>query len=104
MISNTELQNAYVELYKILRNYIWDYNTVVKIADLEIACFQTCPNLGEVKFQLSRLKLSCINTIHEDEDLLGAFDEFDELLNSSNTYYVKIDKVNEVIQNEDNEE
>ena len=37
MIAAAIIQSAYNELYKELRNYIWDYDTVVKIAELEAA-------------------------------------------------------------------
>ena len=40
MIAAAIIQSAYNELYKELRNYIWDYDTVVKIAELAPAISQ----------------------------------------------------------------
>lgn len=105
MIRSSDIQNAYVELYKTLRVYIWDYMIVCAIADLEIACFETCPNIPNIKQLLRELKVKIPNTLSKDEDMQAAFDEFEELLNDSNdTYCVILNRVEETKDYEDFEE
>jgi hypothetical protein len=95
----------YVNLYKIIRNYIWDFKTVCQIADLELSCYESCPNIGNIKVRLQTLKQSMFNTIQDDDDLREAFEQFEELLeDSNNTYYCPLERVNEVVDYENYEE
>ena len=49
MISAKQIQNAYVDLYEKLREYIWPAHVVSKIADLEISVYRAFPDLIEIK-------------------------------------------------------
>lgn len=104
MIWNVELQNEYNNLYILLREYIWDFNIVCKIADLEISCYQTCPDIPIIKEQLSKLKYAISNTVRDNEDLQEEFDIFEDLLDKSNdTYYADIPIVQATVQKSESE-
>lgn len=105
MIRNVDIQNEYVDLYTLFRNYIWDYSTVCKLADLEVRCHETCPDIPKIQESLWKLKSDIINTLHDDEEMLAVFDEFEDLLESSNNeYYVDLPSVQEVIQEDEFED
>lgn len=87
-----------------MRNYIWDFDTVCALADLEEASYTTCLDLDEVTRALNRLKVRCVEQIREDEELEAVFDAFTEGLDTDGTY-VKLYQVKEVVpEDEDFEE
>lgn len=90
MISAKQLQNAYNKLYKGLRNYIWPGTVVDQIADLEVACYRTFPDLQEVRNSYNKLKVSFFKYIDEDEDVENAFELFQEILDSSSDLFAKL--------------
>lgn len=105
MIRNVDIQNEYVDLYKLFRDYIWDYSVVCKLADLEVRCYETCPNIPGIQESLWKLKSSILNTLQDDDEMVEAFDEFEKLLeDSNNEYYVDIPIVKETIQEKDRED
>lgn len=100
MISNKDLQRGYINLYKQLRNYIWDFKTVVKIAALETATHQTCPDLEEIRREFRLLRQEVSEVANEDEEFNAELESFEDLIESSDTTYSKLKIVEEVIPNE----
>lgn len=98
MLSYTEIQSAYVELYIQLRKYIWDFKTVEKIADLEVAVYRTFPDVEDLSKKLSDLNLDIRSTCAEDADLNSAVDNFFDVLDTEASLYAKLNQVREVIQ------
>ena len=90
MISAKQIQTYYNRLYKCLRVYIWPGNVVSEIADLEVACYQVFPNLQVVRHAFNKLRVSVFRYIKDDEDLIQAFDDFQELLDSSSELFAKL--------------
>jgi len=101
MISYADIQNSYNKLYKEVRKYLWDFPAVEALADLEIACYRTCQDLPEISQALDKFLLYAHDIQVEDEDLDKAVINFQKLINSDDTTYVKLNKVNEVISSED---
>ena len=101
MVNQAEIKQAYYDIYSALRNYIWPYNIVEGIAELEISAMQTCPNIPQIRGNLYGLKSALLDTIESDEQLSKAFDNFNNVL-SADDYYVKLNAVNEVVADENN--
>lgn len=101
MISNSELQLAYNDLYVQVRKYIWDFYTVNLLAELEVQTYTTCPDMNKLRSAFHEFKQSIFSTLKEDEDLRAAVDAFEELIDSDDATYAKLTKVNEVIEHED---
>ena len=97
MINTADMQNAYIDLYKELRRYIWGYDVVEAIANLEIATYQTCPDMDVIKSRYNELEYLVKYVANDDEDLREALDDFNEVLNSGHTTYTLLRQVNEVI-------
>ena len=99
MIAAAIIQNAYNDLYKQLRNYIWEYDTVVKIADLEVAAYMAFPDINKVRWAYNQLAsdVSTSDIWADDEDLQKAFDNFEEKLDGADTIYYGLFVPEEVV-------
>ena len=84
MITATNLQSAYNALYKEVRRYIWDFETVSALADLEVETYQVFPDMEQLskKFATFKRYVDATDVLRDDEDVKKAFDEFEELINS----------------------
>ena len=98
MINIHDIQLAYNELYRCIREYIWDIKTVEKLAELEIAVYQTCPDIYEIRKQFSLLRIETREIEDEDEDLHAAYEDMSELILSSDETYVKLYKVDTEVE------
>ena len=105
MIAAAILQSAYNDLYKELRNYIWDYNTVEKLADLETAVYMVFPNLDNVRHALNRLEteVRASDIYEDDEQLQRVIERFENKLDGVDAIYYGLDVPQEVIENDDKE-
>jgi len=101
MLTSPDLQQAYIEMYKALREYIWEFRTVETLANLEIATFAAFPNLLKVKQLYSELKLLTNEVAAEDKGLEKSIKKFGDLLENVDSLYLKPYVVNEVIQDAD---
>lgn len=99
MISAAELQYAYVKLYAQLRKYIWNFDTVTLIAELEVACYQLFPDIDKVKDLLAKLHRAVKTVESDDEDMKKTFDKFEDLLKdvTDEDRYAKLNWVQEVV-------
>lgn len=101
MINTSELQQAYIDLYVQLMRYIWDYSSVQILARLEIATYKRFPDVDEVRRYLNLLRMSARTVTRDDEDVMNAFDDFQDVLDSiddNSAMYAKLDEVEEVIK------
>ena len=90
MITSKQLQSAYVDLYEVLREYIWPSYVVNSLADFEISVYKAFPDLDEVRSNYSKLKYECLRFITDDIELQTEFDNFYDVLNSSTILYHKL--------------
>lgn len=97
MVTSTQLQNKYIKLYENIRNYIWSYEVVNLLADLEIETFKALPDIIQIKSFLDKLHIETRNVCKEDEDLEQSFVDFEQTLEDSDEVCYTITQVNEVI-------
>lgn len=97
MISYADIQVQYNNLYREVRRYMWSFPAVQDLADLEIACYQTCPNLSAIRSAFIKFRQYASELMREDEDLKAQFDAFQDLIDSDNTTYAKLMQVKEVL-------
>ena len=97
MISFADIQVAYNNLYKQVRKYLWDFQAVEALADLEIACYRTCQDLHEISSALNRFVTYTLEVRREDADLDKAINDLQSLIDSDTSTYAKLNRVNEVI-------
>lgn len=97
MISSLRIQSAYVDMYTQVRKYIWDFSTVEKLADLEVAVYKAFPSIQEISNCFDKLRLDLKLKENDDADLKNACEAFSNMLDSNNEIYLKVYQVNEVI-------
>lgn len=90
MINAKLLQNAYVKLYKELREFLWDMPVIELIAELEVATFTAFPDIEDISNKLKKLSQLGKSIIEEDNDLKLRIDEFEKLLEEQPTVYASL--------------
>ena len=102
MMSLTDLTRQYVKFYAALRKYIWPYDTVEKLAELEIAIYNRFPDKDEIKSKFESLYRDIQLECREDEELSLAAQSLRDEIYSTDAMYSLIDRVNEVYDYENN--
>lgn len=96
MTNSNEIQTAYNNIYKAMRQYIWEFEAVNALADFEVECYQAFPDLLKLNQKYNRLKLYAKNCF-DDKEFKKPFDDFEKLLKNTDGLFVKLTQVNEVI-------
>ena len=96
MISSVDVQNAYINLYKKLREYIWSAPVIEIIADLETAVYEVFPNMEDIRKQFKLLKYELYEVLRDDEEMQEAVDAFEDIISDEITYS-RLNKVQEVL-------
>ena len=97
MISAAQIEKAYNDLYNQFRKYIWDFDTVVALAELETSCYTAFADLDKLRKLLKDLYKLAKDVVKEDEDFQDAFDAFEELIKKDSDIYVKLNVLREVM-------
>ena len=80
MISNIDIKRQYIDLYKNLRKYMWDYKFVCCLVDLEDSVLKKFPNMSDVRKNVNKLYSMCKTSRSCDEDLQRAFIDMKNLV------------------------
>lgn len=99
MVNSSDIQLAYVDLYKQIRRYVWDIDSVELIARIEDEANKSFPDLGKLNNLLDKLKkISKDNDL--DKELLDCIDNFKNILVdvNSNDVYTSIISFKEIVQ------
>lgn len=99
MVNSSDIQLAYIDLYKNIRKYIWDLDSVELIAKIEDEANKSFPDVRNLNHLLDQLKqISKENKI--DKELLNSIDDFKHIISdvTSDDIYTSIISFKEVIQ------
>lgn len=96
MIKTSEIQHVYIDLYKEMRRYIWNFKVVENLAKLEVSVYEACPDIFDIRNKFSVLRSSVLDVISKDEELRSAFDKFFDVISSEDEVGYKLYYVNEV--------
>lgn len=93
------MQKSYNKLYTQFRNYVWEFDIIESLADLEVEIYQTFPDMGKVKSKYKKLRqeVSYTGAFQHYEELKEAFDTFEESLDEADELYVNIKSFKEVV-------
>lgn len=97
MVSYATIRTAYNDVYAEMRKYIWGFPAVEALADVEVASYETCVDLDNLRSLFYRLRQHTREVEFEDTDLKKALDAFQEIIDNDNEVFVKLNKVNEVV-------
>ena len=109
MTCSIELQNAYVDLYGYMRNYIWDLDVVEMLADVEVDTYDAFINIEKLDRDFQRLydEIEDAAKENDDKELLDSADAFKKLIDDakeSSSAYLDLYKVQEVAIDRDGKE
>lgn len=106
MIAAAIIQSAYNDLYKQLRNYIWEYETVVKIANLEVASYMAFPDIDDIRRAYSELKsdVTSSDVWSDDKELQKSMDRFEEKLDGADQIFYGLSVPKEIVDNQGSDE
>ena len=94
--SSILLRNAYDNLYKQLRRFIWSFDDVEKIADLEVISYTAFPDIDKLRKTFQSLRSSFREI--EDDDFQEEVKSFQDFINKADKFYLKVDVPNEVLK------
>ena len=97
MINSITIQTEYQKLYAQVRRYLWPFDVVEILAELEIACYQAFPSVQDIREKFSKLQRELSDTAKNDEELQKSLTDFENVINSDDTTYLTLNKVREVI-------
>lgn len=103
MVSYADIRNAYIDLYREMRRYIWDFRIVEQLVEVEIDSFQTCVDMDKLREDLRLLRQHINEVISDDEDLKDAIDAFQDIVDNETETFAKLYQVSEVLPNENSE-
>ena len=106
VITSSDIQVKYEQLYQFLMDYLWEFHVVQSIANLELAIFKRFPDKDEMLRCLRELKLNISSTYNElaedDEvDFRDAVDELEDTINAYEDAGCELYSVEEVIDDPD---
>ena len=103
MITLQDLTRQYVKLYEYVRNYIWPFDTVQDLAELEIAIYNRFPDIEDVKSKFNKFYQDIRIECNEDEELNRQVEALRDIINSEDIIYSLLYRVNEVYDYENTE-
>ena len=76
MISSIDIRRLYINLYKELRNYFWDYNFIKLLLELEEVALNKFPDMKKLRNLTDKL----YNEAKSARDLQNIFLKFKQLI------------------------
>ena len=88
IVTSSDIQNNYQKLYTYLMDFLWDFDVFEKIAELEIAIFDTFPDKDKMLKCLQELQYDIKDTYEDlaENDDPGFEDAFEALQKSIDDY------------------
>lgn len=86
VITSSDIQVCYEQLYEFLMDFLWEFQVVQALANLEIAVFKRFPDKDEMLRCLRDLKVNISQTYNElnkddKPEFKEAFDKLEEAIN-----------------------
>ena len=99
MILSSTLQVAYNKFYVAMREYVWPFDIIQELADLEISIYQRFPDLDSVRSNFKHLKDSIMRSdvYKDDENLQRAINSLEDSIDESDEVYYDISVYKEVV-------
>ena len=110
MICSVDFQNAYNELFALMRNYIWDLDVVEMLADVEVATYDAFLDIEKLNRCFQRLYPEVMDVAkdNDDDEMKKCADAFkkmiEDAINNEESAYLDLYKVQEAAVHEDGKE
>lgn len=94
----TFLQTLYNKLYAEFRNYVWEFDIVELLSDLEIEVYQVFPDVDKLNSKFQKLKRQVSFTdAFQDDSLKDVFINFENAICDIDRLYADLRSFKEVI-------
>lgn len=96
MTNQKEFQRAYNKLYKQMRKYVWSFDIVCVLADIEFGCYTLFVRDDSLKKNIDKLGQLIATTLKEDKDLTAAYNKLRNLIYDKQDVFVRLQRMKEV--------
>ena len=76
MHSAQVFRNRYIDLYKELRKYLWDFDVICVIADIETEVYKIFPDILKLQGLVDKLRRLIFEVVREDPEMKAVVDAF----------------------------
>lgn len=90
MISFVSTRNRYNDFYVEMRKYIWGPEVVELLADIEVECYKSFPNLSSLKSMIGKLKSIIREDMMHSEDLRHAVNQLYDCVTEGRNVYMPL--------------
>ena len=89
----TDVQNEYNHLYPEVRRFIWPFDTVEALVELEEAVYRAIPDIQEIRRAFSRFNSLVIQTARDDDTdyFEKALQRFQDLIENDDQIFCKLE-------------
>ena len=86
-------------MYSVLSDYIWDFDIVAALVEVEVETYRLFPDLELLRNNIRTLRMLVRQVVDRKDDnrILSAIDTFSKAVNDVEEVYVKIDYPKEVL-------
>lgn len=74
VITSQDLQNAYIKFYPFMMKFLWDIDTVMHLANLEISIYKRFVDIDEITRNMNLIESDIRETYKDDPEFKKAFD------------------------------
>lgn len=97
MKSAREFRNVYERFYDCMRNYLWPYNVLEDLADVEVQIYTAFIDRDQLKRAFDKLSIAIRELRKEDKYLDKTYKELQEVIDDPDTeMYADLSRVEEV--------
>ena len=96
-ISSQDFRNAYEKFYNEFRKYLWPYEVLEVLADIEVNIYSSFIDMDKLRIDFAKLRKSMKDVINDDEFLAKFTNKIQKLLDDKDAgSYLRLPRVNEV--------
>ena len=95
LTETNQLKTAYNRMYAVLSDYIWDYDIVEALVDVELETYKIFPDIESLRNKLRSLRMLVRQTADESR-ILDAISTFSDAVDDVEEVYAKIVYLKEV--------
>ena len=89
LTETNQLKTAYNRMYAVLSDYIWDYDIVEALVDVELETYKIFPDMESLRNKLWSLRMLVRQTADESR-ILDAISTFSDAVDDVEGVYAKI--------------
>lgn len=96
LTETNQIQQAYNDMYVIISKYIWPFDVVVSLVDVELEAYKKFPDVENLKSLVDKFRITTLGSCPECPDSVEAIDKFREYLDGVSETYAIIKSPQEV--------